>query len=169
MLPSVRSPSVSGHGASLLTSRPIWLVGRKKMSKCLSLPPNGFTSTNVKWHCSQILIITLYCFQGQGVMKHGARGKKQTLKSASTDLGTTDVGESGGVFARRPRGPRCRVTTNKYLQCFQMPVMNIQMHLKSTSAGHQGAIFSFLIVAWRHSRPAKDATWSGTLRNGATE
>lgn len=26
-------------------------------------------------------------------MKHGARGKKQTLKSASTDLGTTDVGE----------------------------------------------------------------------------
>ncbi|XP_027858534.1 R3H domain-containing protein 2 isoform X8 [Xiphophorus couchianus] len=29
--------------------------------------------------------------QGQGVIKHGARGKKQTLKSASTDLGTTDV------------------------------------------------------------------------------
>ncbi|XP_068172163.1 R3H domain-containing protein 2 isoform X9 [Antennarius striatus] len=29
--------------------------------------------------------------QGQSVMKHGARGKKQTLKSASTDLGTTDV------------------------------------------------------------------------------
>ncbi|KAM9410766.1 R3H domain-containing protein 2 isoform 2-T3 [Pholidichthys leucotaenia] len=29
--------------------------------------------------------------QGQGVMKHGARGKKQTLKSASTDLGTNDV------------------------------------------------------------------------------
>ncbi|CAN9511838.1 unnamed protein product [Ophioblennius macclurei] len=29
--------------------------------------------------------------QGQGVMKHGARGKKQTLKSASTDLGCTDV------------------------------------------------------------------------------
>ncbi|XP_026204070.1 R3H domain-containing protein 2 isoform X5 [Anabas testudineus] len=29
--------------------------------------------------------------QGQGVMKHGPRGKKQTLKSASTDLGTTDV------------------------------------------------------------------------------
>nr|XP_046239186.1 R3H domain-containing protein 2 isoform X4 [Scatophagus argus] len=29
--------------------------------------------------------------QGQGVMKHGARGKKQALKSASTDLGTTDV------------------------------------------------------------------------------
>nr|XP_057910815.1 R3H domain-containing protein 2 isoform X8 [Doryrhamphus excisus] len=29
--------------------------------------------------------------QGQGVMKHSARGKKQTLKSASTDLGTTDV------------------------------------------------------------------------------
>uniref|UniRef100_A0A8C2BHL8 R3H domain containing 2 n=1 Tax=Cyprinus carpio TaxID=7962 RepID=A0A8C2BHL8_CYPCA len=26
-----------------------------------------------------------------GVMKHGARGKRQTLKSASTDLGTTDV------------------------------------------------------------------------------
>uniref|UniRef100_A0A8D0D9N8 R3H domain containing 2 n=1 Tax=Sander lucioperca TaxID=283035 RepID=A0A8D0D9N8_SANLU len=26
-----------------------------------------------------------------GVMKHGTRGKKQTLKSASTDLGTTDV------------------------------------------------------------------------------
>ncbi|XP_062261530.1 R3H domain-containing protein 2 isoform X3 [Platichthys flesus] len=29
--------------------------------------------------------------QGQGVMKHGSRGKKQPLKSASTDLGTTDV------------------------------------------------------------------------------
>ncbi|XP_052456410.1 R3H domain-containing protein 2 isoform X8 [Carassius gibelio] len=29
--------------------------------------------------------------QSQGVMKHGARGKRQTLKSASTDLGTTDV------------------------------------------------------------------------------
>uniref|UniRef100_A0A8D0AC96 R3H domain containing 2 n=1 Tax=Sander lucioperca TaxID=283035 RepID=A0A8D0AC96_SANLU len=29
--------------------------------------------------------------QNQGVMKHGTRGKKQTLKSASTDLGTTDV------------------------------------------------------------------------------
>ncbi|KAM4613539.1 R3H domain-containing protein 2 isoform 3-T3 [Polymixia lowei] len=29
--------------------------------------------------------------QGQAVMKHGARGKKPTLKSASTDLGTTDV------------------------------------------------------------------------------
>ncbi|KAM3877548.1 R3H domain-containing protein 2 [Diretmus argenteus] len=29
--------------------------------------------------------------QGQGVMKHGARGKKQTLKSASTDLGIGDV------------------------------------------------------------------------------
>uniref|UniRef100_A0A8C5B2F1 R3H domain containing 2 n=1 Tax=Gadus morhua TaxID=8049 RepID=A0A8C5B2F1_GADMO len=29
--------------------------------------------------------------QGQGAMKHGARGKKQTLKSQSTDLGTTDV------------------------------------------------------------------------------
>ncbi|KAK3556864.1 hypothetical protein QTP70_022360 [Hemibagrus guttatus] len=29
--------------------------------------------------------------QSSGVMKHGARGKKQTLKSASTDLGTTDV------------------------------------------------------------------------------
>ncbi|XDV35168.1 hypothetical protein PO909_005168 [Leuciscus waleckii] len=29
--------------------------------------------------------------QNQGVMKHGARGKRQTLKSASTDLGTTDV------------------------------------------------------------------------------
>ncbi|TVK90448.1 R3H domain-containing protein 2 [Bagarius yarrelli] len=26
-----------------------------------------------------------------GLIKHGARGKKQTLKSASTDLGTTDV------------------------------------------------------------------------------
>lgn len=33
-----------------------------------------------------------YCsHQGQGVLKHGARGKKQTLKSASTDLGTNDV------------------------------------------------------------------------------
>ncbi|XP_060775380.1 R3H domain-containing protein 2 isoform X4 [Neoarius graeffei] len=30
--------------------------------------------------------------QSSGVIKHGARGKKQTLKSASTDLGTTDVG-----------------------------------------------------------------------------
>uniref|UniRef100_A0A9J7YXP3 R3H domain containing 2 n=1 Tax=Cyprinus carpio carpio TaxID=630221 RepID=A0A9J7YXP3_CYPCA len=29
--------------------------------------------------------------QLSGVMKHGARGKRQTLKSASTDLGTTDV------------------------------------------------------------------------------
>uniref|UniRef100_A0AAY4AUY5 R3H domain-containing protein n=1 Tax=Denticeps clupeoides TaxID=299321 RepID=A0AAY4AUY5_9TELE len=29
--------------------------------------------------------------QVQAVMKHGARGKRQTLKSASTDLGTTDV------------------------------------------------------------------------------
>ncbi|XP_036386313.1 R3H domain-containing protein 2 isoform X1 [Megalops cyprinoides] len=29
--------------------------------------------------------------QGQGGMKPGARGKRQTLKSASTDLGTTDV------------------------------------------------------------------------------
>uniref|UniRef100_A0A8C9WS87 R3H domain containing 2 n=1 Tax=Scleropages formosus TaxID=113540 RepID=A0A8C9WS87_SCLFO len=29
--------------------------------------------------------------QGQGAMKHGTRGKRQTLKSASTDLGTTDV------------------------------------------------------------------------------
>uniref|UniRef100_A0AAR2KCP8 R3H domain-containing protein n=1 Tax=Pygocentrus nattereri TaxID=42514 RepID=A0AAR2KCP8_PYGNA len=29
--------------------------------------------------------------QSPGVIKHGARGKKQTLKSASTDLGTTDV------------------------------------------------------------------------------
>uniref|UniRef100_A0A3Q2CPH6 R3H domain containing 2 n=1 Tax=Cyprinodon variegatus TaxID=28743 RepID=A0A3Q2CPH6_CYPVA len=29
--------------------------------------------------------------QSQGVIKHGTRGKKQTLKSASTDLGTTDV------------------------------------------------------------------------------
>ncbi|XP_072571574.1 R3H domain-containing protein 2 isoform X1 [Paramormyrops kingsleyae] len=29
--------------------------------------------------------------QGQGGMKHGTRGKRQTLKSASTDLGTTDV------------------------------------------------------------------------------
>ncbi|KAG9340636.1 hypothetical protein JZ751_021192 [Albula glossodonta] len=29
--------------------------------------------------------------QGQGGMKAGARGKRQTLKSASTDLGTTDV------------------------------------------------------------------------------
>ncbi|XP_060775384.1 R3H domain-containing protein 2 isoform X7 [Neoarius graeffei] len=28
--------------------------------------------------------------QSSGVIKHGARGKKQTLKSASTDLGTTD-------------------------------------------------------------------------------
>ncbi|KAK2857861.1 hypothetical protein Q7C36_005780 [Tachysurus vachellii] len=33
-----------------------------------------------------------YCsHQSSGVIKHGARGKKQTLKSASTDLGTTDV------------------------------------------------------------------------------
>ncbi|XP_061582719.1 R3H domain-containing protein 2 isoform X9 [Cololabis saira] len=29
--------------------------------------------------------------QGQGVIKHGARGRKPTLKSQSTDLGTTDV------------------------------------------------------------------------------
>ncbi|XP_016431340.1 R3H domain-containing protein 2-like [Sinocyclocheilus rhinocerous] len=29
--------------------------------------------------------------RSQGGMKHGARGKRQTLKSASTDLGTTDV------------------------------------------------------------------------------
>ncbi|XP_051562018.1 R3H domain-containing protein 2-like isoform X2 [Myxocyprinus asiaticus] len=29
--------------------------------------------------------------QNQSVMKHGARSKRQTLKSASTDLGTTDV------------------------------------------------------------------------------
>ncbi|XP_066520549.1 R3H domain-containing protein 2 isoform X2 [Hoplias malabaricus] len=29
--------------------------------------------------------------QSPGVIKHGARGKKPTLKSASTDLGTTDV------------------------------------------------------------------------------
>ncbi|KAM9482194.1 R3H domain-containing protein 2 isoform 2-T2 [Clarias gariepinus] len=29
--------------------------------------------------------------QSSGVIKHGTRGKKQTLKSASTDLGTTDV------------------------------------------------------------------------------
>ncbi|XP_041636395.1 R3H domain-containing protein 2 isoform X15 [Cheilinus undulatus] len=38
--------------------------------------------------------------QGQGVMKHGARGKKQTLKSASTDLGTNDVGPFGLVVSR---------------------------------------------------------------------
>lgn len=31
-------------------------------------------------------------------MKHGARGKKQTLKSASTDLGTTDVGELQNIY-----------------------------------------------------------------------
>uniref|UniRef100_A0A672KYB7 R3H domain containing 2 n=1 Tax=Sinocyclocheilus grahami TaxID=75366 RepID=A0A672KYB7_SINGR len=35
--------------------------------------------------------VCLCVSQSQGVMKHGARGKRQTLKSASTDLGTTDV------------------------------------------------------------------------------
>lgn len=33
-------------------------------------------------------------FQSQGGMKPGARGKRQTLKSASTDLGTTDMGKA---------------------------------------------------------------------------
>uniref|UniRef100_A0A669DI22 R3H domain containing 2 n=1 Tax=Oreochromis niloticus TaxID=8128 RepID=A0A669DI22_ORENI len=37
-------------------------------------------------HQSPPLLLHLYT-----IMKHGARGKKQTLKSASTDLGTTDV------------------------------------------------------------------------------
>ncbi|XP_037597140.1 R3H domain-containing protein 2 isoform X2 [Cebus imitator] len=32
--------------------------------------------------------------QGQSGLKHGNRGKRQALKSASTDLGTADVGES---------------------------------------------------------------------------
>uniref|UniRef100_A0AAY4AV92 R3H domain containing 2 n=1 Tax=Denticeps clupeoides TaxID=299321 RepID=A0AAY4AV92_9TELE len=36
-------------------------------------------------------LVPLLCPQVQAVMKHGARGKRQTLKSASTDLGTTDV------------------------------------------------------------------------------
>uniref|UniRef100_A0A8C4YKE0 R3H domain containing 2 n=1 Tax=Gopherus evgoodei TaxID=1825980 RepID=A0A8C4YKE0_9SAUR len=35
--------------------------------------------------------------QGQTVMKHGNRGKRQALKSASTDLGTSDVGNAGGL------------------------------------------------------------------------
>uniref|UniRef100_A0A8C2BEU1 R3H domain containing 2 n=1 Tax=Cyprinus carpio TaxID=7962 RepID=A0A8C2BEU1_CYPCA len=39
----------------------------------------------------QYSLLCLCVSQSQGVMKHGARGKRQTLKSASTDLGTTDV------------------------------------------------------------------------------
>lgn len=41
--------------------------------------------------CEIIKFVCIYP-QSSGVIKHGARGKKQTLKSASTDLGTTDVG-----------------------------------------------------------------------------
>uniref|UniRef100_A0A673H1C9 R3H domain containing 2 n=1 Tax=Sinocyclocheilus rhinocerous TaxID=307959 RepID=A0A673H1C9_9TELE len=38
-----------------------------------------------------LFTVCLCVSQSQGGMKHGARGKRQTLKSASTDLGTTDV------------------------------------------------------------------------------
>lgn len=35
-----------------------------------------------------------FCFtKGQSGMKHGNRSKRQALKSASTDLGTSDVGK----------------------------------------------------------------------------
>lgn len=43
-------------------------------------------------------------------MKHGARGKRQTLKSASTDLGTTDVG-------KKPTQTPDRVLLLIYSQC----------------------------------------------------
>ncbi|XP_044540351.1 R3H domain-containing protein 2-like [Gracilinanus agilis] len=45
---------------------------------------------------------TYSAHQGQTGIKHGNRGKRQALKSASTDLGTADVGE---CLCSRPRGP----------------------------------------------------------------
>ena len=58
---------------------------------CVYIPPSAVT---VCYYMTLICHNTVsdVGFQGQGAMKHGARGKKQTLKSQSTDLGTTDVG-----------------------------------------------------------------------------
>lgn len=55
------------------------------------------------------------CVQGQGVMKHGARGKKQTLKSASTDLGTTDVGKLEVPSSNR-------ITTSSSYHCIPLHI-----------------------------------------------
>jgi hypothetical protein len=44
--------------------------------------------------CNLVDTLAVGVLQSQVGMKHGARGKRQTLKSQSTDLGTTDVGKT---------------------------------------------------------------------------
>lgn len=45
-----------------------------------------------QWYLPGMKII-FQMLKGQSGLKHGNRSKRQALKSASTDLGTTDVGE----------------------------------------------------------------------------
>lgn len=44
-------------------------------------------------YCLPEMRVTFQMLKGQSGLKHGNRSKRQALKSASTDLGTTDVGE----------------------------------------------------------------------------
>lgn len=68
-------------------------------------------------------------------MKHGARGKKQTLKSASTDLGTTDVGES--ALRLPPDGPTVGPNDKEISAGFPFAS-------NEHSEAPKGAVFSFL-------------------------
>lgn len=77
-----------GHSPADLTAR--W--GRILRVRCYSVSQEdtGTQSKSIWFAWSKIAFQML---KGQSGLKHGNRAKRQALKSASTDLGTADVGE----------------------------------------------------------------------------
>uniref|UniRef100_A0A3P9HVG6 R3H domain containing 2 n=1 Tax=Oryzias latipes TaxID=8090 RepID=A0A3P9HVG6_ORYLA len=98
--------------------------------------------------------------QGQGVMKHGARGKKQTLKSASTDLGTTDVGKELGLLevTDLPEGIS-RLEAEKLFNQLSLCGAKIQWLKDPQGAGHDPAHLYTVVAVFPSTMAAQSASF----------
>lgn len=62
------------------------------MVRCYSVSQADIEKQHGQCYLLEVRVI-FQMLKGQSGLKHGNRGKRQALKSASTDLGTADVGE----------------------------------------------------------------------------
>lgn len=80
---------LSGHFLANLTA---WW-GEVLRVGCCSLISQTDLGIQGRQCCLPGMRVIFQMLKGQSGLKHGNRSKRQALKSASTDLGTTDVGE----------------------------------------------------------------------------
>lgn len=90
-------PSANREGLFIshwpLSGRSDCLVGWDPQGRIPFLNLLRQTGMQGSQYCLPGMRVIFQMLKGQSGLKHGNRSKRQALKSASTDLGTTDVGE----------------------------------------------------------------------------